>query len=297
MIPLFLEIKSIKKDLILMIFLCLQKKKFFLVLLIILFNFSFPHQKALAIEKENLNDSQQIILELFRGKPESKRFSNFIKIKKQVPFQLQKLAEGKITKKDLTRLTKDHSDQVPEIILNWGSGSPNARVFKNQEITVFFSNLFYKIIEMGKKNQLSISINTTDLFHGHLVYLNQKRGDLIIVFHAQEYPHELPFTRQKSIEALVTNKLILKGKKFGHKTISFRRRNFIWSLKENKLFNLNTDYNGPFFPLIFPTGWIDDKELKSLAVLGNSVQDNLLGNGLGSLNFFPDQNAPLYWSP
>ena len=181
--------------------------------------------------------------------------------------------------------------------MNWGSGSPNARVFKDEEVSVFFSNLFYKIVEMGKKNNLSISINTTDLFHGHLVYLNQRKGDLIIVFHAQEYPHELPFTRRKSIEAVVTHKLVLKGKKFGYKTLSFRRRNFIWSLKENTLFNLNTENSGPFFPLIFPTGWIENRELKNLALLGNSVQDNLLGDGLGSLNFFPDQNISLYWSP
>jgi len=281
----------------LIVYLCRQKRKFFTPLFILFFNFSFPHEKALALEKSRLKDPQKILLELFKGKPIHRRFSNFIKIKKQVPFQLQKLAKGMITKDAFKNLTKNYNDQVPEIILNWGSGSPKARFFKNQEVTDFFSNLFYKIIDISKHNQLSISLNTTDLFHGHLVYLNHKRGDLIIVFHAQEYPHELPFTRSKSIEAVVTYKSILKGKKFGYKTVSFKRRNFIWSLKENKLFNLNTDDKGPFFSLIFPKGWIENKELKRLALLGNSVQDNLLGNGLGSLNFFPDQKIPLYWSP
>ena len=80
-----------------------------------------------------------------------------------------------------------------------------------------------------------------------------------------------------------------KEKNLEHKTVSLKR-NFIWSLKENKLFNLNTDYRGPFFSLIFPAGWIE-KELKNLALLGNSVQDTLLGDGLGSINFFPDQKV------
>ena len=280
-----------------MTFLCPKKKNLLPLILLIYINLPFLSQEVFAIEEGKLNDSQKVILDLFKGRLEHKRFSNFIKIKMKVPSQLKKLAKGEITKEALESLTKDHNDHVPKIILNWGSGSPNARVFKDEEVSVFFSNLFYKIVEMGKKNNLSISINTTDLFHGHLVYLNQRNDDLIIVFHAQEYPHELPFTRRKSIEAVVTHKIILKGKKFGYKTLSFRRRNFIWSLKENTLFNLDTEKSGPFFPLIFPTGWIENRELKSLALLGNSVQDNLLGDGLGSLNFFPDQNISLYWSP
>ena len=274
-----------------------REKKFFSVLLILLFNFSFQHKKVFANEENKLKDSQKIILELFKGRFVNSRFSSFIKIKKQVPLQLQKLVRGVITKNALKNLTKNSNNEVPEIILNWGSGGPDARFFKSREVTDFFSNLFYKIIEMGKKNRLSISLNTTDLFHGHLVYINQKRGDLLIVFHAQEYPHDLSFTRSKSIEAVITNKSILKGKKFGYKTVSFKMRNFIWSLKENKIFALNTDYRGPFFPLIFPEGWIEDRELKNLALLGNSVQDTLLGIGLGSINFFPDQKVQLYWSP
>ena len=276
--------------------LCKQKKNFLSLLLSI--TIFFPSQKILAIEKNKLNDSQKIILDLFRSRLEKKHFSSFVKIKKPVPHQFKNLIKEPVIKKSLIKkITTNPSIQIPKLILNWGSGSPKARVFKNQEVTNFFSNLFYEVIQMGKKNQLSISLNTTDLFHGHLVYIGKKRGDLIIVFHAQESPHDLTFPPHKSRQAVVTHKLILKGKKFGHNTISFKRRNFIWSLKENKLFNLDTDKKGPFFPLIFPTGWVGDHELKELALLGNSVQDNLLGSNLGSLNFFPNQNIPLYWSP
>jgi len=276
-------------------FLCKQKNIFFSLFLFI--TIFFPSQKILAIEKNKRSDSQKIILDLFRGRLDKNLFSSFVKIKKPVPYQLKNLIKEPIIKKSLIKMTTNRSSQIPELILNWGSGSPKARTFKNQEVTNFFSNLFYEIIQMGKKNQLFISLNTTDLFHGHLVFIGKKRGDLIIVFHAQEYPHDLPFTSHNSRQAVVTHKLILKGKKFGHNTISFKKRNFIWSLKENKIFNLDTDRKGPFFPLIFPTGWVKDQELKELALLGNSVQDNLLGSNLGSLNFFPNQNIPLYWSP
>ncbi len=152
--------------------LCKQKKNFLsLFLFITLF---FPSQKILAIEKNKQNDSQKIILDLFRGRLEKKHFSSFVKIKKPVPHQLKNLMKEPVIKKSLIKITTNRSIQIPKLILNWGSGSPKARVFKNKEVTNFFSNLFYEVIQMGKKNQLPISLNTTDLFHGHLVYISKK---------------------------------------------------------------------------------------------------------------------------
>ena len=215
----------------------------------------------------------------------------------QAPFLVHNILKNPSPKKALTDMTEDQNGKVPKLLLKWGSGGPRARFFKDNEVKAFFSNLFRQVIRLGKQEQLSLSLNTTDLFHGHLVLLNEGTPDLIIIFHAQEYPHDLPFTQYKSREAVRTYKKTLKGKKFGHKTISFQRRNFIWSLNQSKLFNLNTKGKSPLFPLIFPKGWYEDKELRKLAILGNAVQDNRLGKSLGSLNFFPSQNIPLYWSP
>jgi len=269
-----------------------------IILVFMLFSFFFISSKTiLAVEENKTSDPQKILKGLIEGKFNRSHFLTFFNVKANIPSLLKQIPKENSPKKSIMTMTKDISLEIPNLLLNWGSGSQKARVFKNQKMTTFFSNLFYTIIQMAKEHQLSISLNTTDLFHGHIILLGKEKPNLIIIFHAQEYPYNLPFTHHKSKKAVSTHKELLKGKRLSYQTPSFKRRNFIWSLKENRLFNINTEIKGPFFDLIFPKGWKKNKELKNLALLANSVQDNLIGKSLGSLNFFPSQNIPPYWSP
>ena len=187
-------------------------------------------ENIFGVEKNIVKKPQQILQSLFKERAIEKRFSTPLKINMPAPLLVRNILKNRSPKKALTDMTEDQNDQIPKLLLKWGSGGQRARFFKDNEVKTFFSNLFRQVIRLGKQEQLSLSLNTTDLFHGHLVLLNEGTRDLIIIFHAQEYPHDLPFTQHKSIEAVRTYKKTLKGKKFGHKTISFQRRNFIWSL-------------------------------------------------------------------
>ncbi len=217
------------------------------------------------------------------------------------PQKLWQLLHHSDPKSFLKTLSQNHTALVDPDLLRWGSSSPVARTFKSTFVDHYFSHLFFGLVSFARERGLQLSLNTTDLFHGHLLLFQGQQTDLLLVFHAQEYPFDLAETSFNAKAAIKT----LQGKKFSHKTLTYKRRNFIWSLRRNHLFNLKTSPHESFHSLIFPEGWKNNNDrlypegptLHQLAVLANTVQDGLLGQGLGSLNFFPQLGAPLYWSP
>ena len=215
------------------------------------------------------------------------------------PAPLKKLLFAPNKRSFLHSISEDKTALFHPEIISWGSSRPVAFFFKNN-VESYLTHLFYKILHYSEEKGLSITLNTTDLFHAHLVFFEK---DLLLVFHAQEYPFDLNDTSFKAMIATKHKKDLLKGKKFSYKTPSFKKRNFIWSLKKNALFNVDT--SGAFQDLIFPKGWKNNfnrvypqgPTFHQLAIMGNTVQDNLLGETLGSLNFFPKLGVPLFWSP
>ena len=223
-----------------------------------------------------------------------------ITLDRPAPPSIKKLLTAHNKRSFLHNISKDKTALFNPEILSWGSSRPYAFLFK-KNVEDYFTHIFYKIFQYAKENGLSITLNSTDLFHAHLSFFE---NDLLLVFHAQEYPYDLSDTSLKSTIATKHKKDLLKGKKFSYKTLSFKKRNFIWSLRKNALFNVDTSL-APFQDLIFPKGWKNNfnrvypqgPTFHQLAITGNTVQDNLLGVPLGSLNIFPELKMPLFWSP
>ena len=78
-------------------------------------------------------------------------------------------------------------------IQNWKSGGGDHFRFNQPEVTQFWEQFFYHVIGEAQKREWNLQLSRTDLFHAHLIF-DPEAGDLLILFHSQEYPEDLdPF--------------------------------------------------------------------------------------------------------
>ena len=171
-----------------------------------------------------------------------------------------------------------HQD-LPSDVINWASGdSASARTF-DQAITDFFQRLFQEIIN----NCPEILLSEVDLFHGHLI---STPNDLLLVFHAKEYPYDLEFAKYKA--ALKINPSV---KQFYSSDDAYKTRNIIWSLKQNHFYQLDTSPGSPFHDLI--KSEIYDFA-PDLVVKANALQQEYLGDNIADINYFTNFDGKTY---
>jgi hypothetical protein len=129
------------------------------------------------------------------------------------------------------------------------------------------------------------------LFHGHVVP-NEAGRDVVIVFQAKEYPTGT--VNDFRMDQYTKQGLLTPGMaKFSLGDTVMNQRNFIWTLKTNRVFLLNgairrTDPNSDFYKLMI------DINNGSIPLTGDdvragTVQEKVFGRELFSVNYFPNQ--------
>jgi|GEM_PF-1044795 hypothetical protein len=173
---------------------------------------------------------------------------------------------------------------------SWFSGGndKNYRVPKNKGVGTYFEELFIKITESAIPWNPTV-LSRSDLFHGHLIY-HRKLKDLLIVFHAKEYPRENPslgsgFSMRRLFDLF--NLHLSAQVKTQPPTDSYLRRNFLISLRQRKLCGVNTR-NRAFAPLAQNQGdgsTLDSVKASDLGKLGEIM----------NINFFASEGSPLFF--
>lgn len=121
-----------------------------------------------------------------------------------------------------------------------------------------------------------IKLSETDLFHGHLI---KTENDLIIIFHAKEYPDDLYWWNKE---------------KSGYTTKSpeYYERNFLWSRNKNTIWLLKAkpgdkDY-GLFLKLIIPENFIESEDIE-MAIRAYTVQQDYFGKKVYDIYTYSDK--------
>ncbi|MFS8506545.1 MAG: hypothetical protein LVQ75_00175 [Candidatus Babeliales bacterium] len=150
----------------------------------------------------------------------------------------------------------------------------------DERIEQFFVKLFEAIVTYG--NQQEFLLVADDLFHGHVILLHDKVtnfSDIIIVFHAKEFPADLPEAGGFKSRAASPVNFNMKD------DTAFNKRNFIYSLRSHALINLQKN---PLSP--------DYKSYKELIteydpysdLRVNTVREHYFGQPLFDINYFPN---------
>lgn len=173
---------------------------------------------------------------------------------------------------------------------SWFSGGneKNYRLPKTASFGNYFKDLFIKVTETAIPWNPTV-LSRSDLFHGHLIYHSTLK-DLIIVFHAKEYPRENPSlcsgcSMRKLFDLFSLH--LSPQIKTQPATDSYLRRNFIISLRQRKLCGANTRIRG-FAPLAQSQGdgsTLDSVKASDLGKLGEIM----------NINFFASEGAPLFF--
>ena len=144
------------------------------------------------------------------------------------------------SQKNLIKLTKPQ--KIKKDLVSWASGAKSPRVFKDENFSKYFQDLFLKI----EKSFPDIELNRINLFHAHYVYDDRVwGGDILLIIHAFEYPLDLEIKKNSKAQRLDnTINTFLTG------TPSFNSRNLIWSLRANKIWRMDTSKNSIFNHLI-----------------------------------------------
>ncbi len=178
--------------------------------------------------------------------------------------------------KDRDSIIKNtHNIELPIFIKNWSSGNGQKPRRFNDSITNYFQELFLSI----HNNFPDTKLNVLDLFHGHMIIDKRSNpNDILIVFHSKEYPLDLE--KRKNESALKEYPNI---ETFQTGTNSYLKRNYIWSLRKNKIWRINTSEETGFHNLIKSPIYEFYPELVSRA---NTAQENYLGETIRDINFF-----------
>ena len=168
-----------------------------------------------------------------------------------------------------------------------GGNEKNYRIPKNEPLETFLKRLFFLIPEQSllwNPTQLS----RADLFHAHLIYHRDLR-DLILVFHAKEYPRDHPSLcsgcwMKKLFQTFALQ--LPRSIQSSPPTESYLRRNFLISLARKKLCGVNTQ--APLFLKLAQ----DDGDGSTLdpLKLTDLDQEGLLMD----IHFFAHEGAPLF---
>jgi hypothetical protein len=178
--------------------------------------------------------------------------------------------------KKLFKQTDPH--KIDPKLKAWASGTGKAHIFKEKALSNYFKMLF-KIIQSSFPK---IKLNVANLFHGHILYDDKlPGGDIIIVFHAFEYPKDLePYRFQKALEWNPKLKAFYSSDK------AFLGRNLIFSLKKNKIWRVYTSKKSLFHHIVRSPAYEFYPDIVSPA---NSAQPSHFGLNIGEINYFPER--------
>ena len=153
--------------------------------------------------------------------------------------------------------------------------------FTDVNLTKIWQELFIGIANCDD----SITISDLDLFHGHLFRLSHEQPELLIVFHAKEYPIEIPNP---------------EGKHGGFSTESseYQRRNILYLSSTAKIYILHGNTSSFWQSLIIPEG-IEEVELRDIFRQANTLQTehfSTFTETLGDVNYFPSHSPQLFFT-
>jgi hypothetical protein len=170
---------------------------------------------------------------------------------------------------------------------NWASGGAPFRRFENEALTEFIDELFLMVAATLARvtgEPPAKIVRRHDLFHGHWVYSDAAK-DILIVFHAKEYPENLEQFKAGTAK-------VLEGANYERFVSSDRRfklRCPIWSMKQNKLFSTDfTASDNPYRDLLDSPDLAnrDNPLLLSQANLGVCIADVNSFSNEGVKSFF-----------
>jgi hypothetical protein len=131
---------------------------------------------------------------------------------------------------------------------NWASGGAPFRRFRDRTVTRFFNTLFERVL--GYVNSVLDPtdrpwvLSRNDLFHGHLSWAHfSSANDVVMVFHAQEYPADLEESKNRAASELERG-----VRSFRSDAAPFGRRCPIWSMRKKRLWSI--DFFAPSNPLL-----------------------------------------------
>lgn len=163
----------------------------------------------------------------------------------------------------------------------YGSGGRlgNVKIFSGR-IEKFFQDLFNAIVQYGRNEEILLVAD--DLFHGHVMVLHDKETnfcDIVIVFHAKEFPADLPEAGGFKNRAASPTNFNMRNDK------AFNKRNFVYSLRSHTLVNLQKNSSGKDYQKY--------KELiteydPSFDLMVNTLREHYFGKNLFDINYFPN---------
>ena len=182
---------------------------------------------------------------------------------------------------------------------DWASGSGGKAFDINiPGINHFMAGLFELIVEHVPDTE----INEFDLFHGHVVPTEKPR-DLVILFHAKEYPARqaglFPLLSPETIKQATASGVIRNEQSFGDDLKTMTDRNFLWVLSTNTLWALSDpervgEKKDVDFATLLGVLGIEDPELAALEEYQRTVgtvSEGNFGTDLMNVNYFP-QHIP-----
>ncbi|QRO02060.1 hypothetical protein JRI60_25140 [Archangium violaceum] len=167
-------------------------------------------------------------------------------------------------------------------IENWASGGAPFARFTDQATTTYIDSLFDSVAShlsarYGNKRVLS----RNNFFHGHLVLeTSGSSPDLLLVFHAFEYPRDLEPTKcgfAGTLEPTVTS--------FRSSDAAYKWRNAIWSMRLNTIWLIHyADNTNPYRELLADP---------DVSKAGNPLvlDESKLGKCVADLNTFPKEDV------
>ena len=170
---------------------------------------------------------------------------------------------------------------------NWASGGAPFRRFKDAALTDYMDDLFLTVAATAASltgEPPGKILRRHDLFHGHWVFSDAAK-DILIVFHAKEYPENLEQFKAGAAKALEG----ANYEAFASADRRFKLRCPIWSMKQNKLFS--TDFaasDNPYRELLDNTDLTnrDNPLLLSQTNLGVCIADVNCFSNEGVKSFF-----------
>jgi hypothetical protein len=165
---------------------------------------------------------------------------------------------------------------------NWASGGAPFARFNELSVTTYVDSLFgWVAAHLSSKYDGELVLSRNNLFHGHLVFETFGASpDLLLVFHAFEYPGDLETAKSRfamTLEPLVPF--------FNSSAPAYRWRNVLWSMRLNKLWFIHyEDNSNPYRDLL-----ADPDVSKN----GNPLflDESKLGTRVADLNTFPNEGV------
>lgn len=178
-----------------------------------------------------------------------------------------------------SRLVKTPSYNKVE---NWASGGAPFARFKELSVSTYLDSLFgWVAAHLSSKYGDKTVLSRNNLFHGHLVFETfGSSPDVLLVFHAFEYPGDLE--PLKSRFAMTLEPRVLP---FNASDPAYRWRNAIWSMRLNRVWFIHyADNTHPYRDLL-----ADSDVSRS----GNPLflDESKLGTRVADLNTFPSEGV------